>query len=479
MREYGLYIDGRWQAAASGQTFETIDPATGQAVARIAKGGPEDVDLAVTAATRAAAEWAATPLAERSAALYRMAQIIRREEAELALLETLDSGGSLYYSGVTVRDVAARRFEYFAGLADKLEGQQIPLNQGFLSYTVREPLGVTGHIIPWNGPLWEASRSVPPALAAGNAVILKPAQEAALGAMLLGEIAKEAGLPDGLVNVIPGPGSSVGQALVDHPGIHGITFTGSVSVGQDIMRRAASTMKRVTLELGGNAANIVFPDVNVDGVVEGSIWAAFSNAGQICVSGPRLLVHESIVEEFTSKFVARAKSMSVGPGVENHEMGPLVSEKHLASVLEMIEVAKAEGARLLAGGERLTDGALGAGYFVPPTVFDQVTNDMRIVQEEVFGPVVTIQSFATEEEAVRLANATPYGLANGLWTNDLGRAYRVASQLQSGQVYVNEWFCGDISCPAGGYKMSGIGREEGQQALDNYTQLKSVRLKVG
>lgn len=479
MREYGLYIDGRWQAAASGQTFETIDPATGQAVARIAKGGPEDVDLAVTAATRAAAEWAATPLAERSAALYRMAQIIRREEAELALLETLDSGGSLYYSGVTVRDVAARRFEYFAGLADKLEGQQIPLNQGYLSYTVREPLGVTGHIIPWNGPLWEASRSVPPALAAGNAVILKPAQEAALGAMLLGEIAKEAGLPDGLVNVIPGPGSSVGQALVDHPGIHGITFTGSVSVGQDIMRRAASTMKRVTLELGGNAANIVFPDVNVDGVVEGSIWAAFSNAGQICVSGPRLLVHESIVEEFTSKFVARAKSMSVGPGVENHEMGPLVSEKHLASVLEMIEVAKAEGARLLAGGERLTDGALGAGYFVPPTVFDQVTNDMRIVQEEVFGPVVTIQSFATEEEAVRLANATPYGLANGLWTNDLGRAYRVASQLQSGQVYVNEWFCGDISCPAGGYKMSGIGREEGQQALDNYTQLKSVRLKVG
>lgn len=479
MREYGLYIDGRWQAAASGQTFETIDPATGQAVARIAKGGPEDVDLAVTAATRAAAEWAATPLAERSAALYRMAQIIRREEAELALLETLDSGGSLYYSGVTVRDVAARRFEYFAGLADKLEGQQIPLNQGYLSYTVREPLGVTGHIIPWNGPLWEASRSVPPALAAGNAVILKPAQEAALGAMLLGEIAKEAGLPDGLVNVIPGPGSSVGQALVDHPGIHGITFTGSVSVGQDIMRRAASTMKRVTLELGGNAANIVFPDVNVDGVVEGSIWAAFSNAGQICVSGPRLLVHESIVEEFTSKFVARAKSMSVGPGVENHEMGPLVSEKHLASVLEMIEVAKAEGARLLAGGERLTDGALGAGYFVPPTVFDQVTNDMRIVQEEVFGPVVTIQSFATEEEAVRLANATPYGLANGLWTNDLGRAYRVASQLQSGQVYVNEWFCGDISCPAGGYKMSGIGREEGQQALDNYMQLKSVRLKVG
>lgn len=479
MREYGLYIDGEWQNAASGETFQTVDPATGQPVARIALGGPEDVDKAVVAATRAAAEWQSMPLSERSAALYRMAQIMRRDEADLALLETLDSGGSLYYSGVTVRDVAARRFEYFAGLADKVEGQQIPLSDGYLSYTVREPLGVTAHIIPWNGPLWEASRSVPPALAAGNAVILKPAQEAALGAMPLGEIAREAGLPDGLVNVIPGPGSSVGQALVDHPGIHGVTFTGSVSVGQGIMRRAADTMKRVTLELGGNAANIVFPDVNLDGVVEGSIWAAFSNAGQICVSGPRILVHQSIVEEFTSKFVARAKSMSVGPGVENHEMGPLVSEKQLASVLEMIEVAKAEGARLLAGGQRLTDGALGGGYFVPPTVFDQVTNDMRIVQEEVFGPVVTIMPFDSEEEAVELANATPYGLANGLWTNDLGKAHRVAARLQSGQVYVNEWFCGDISCPAGGYKMSGIGREEGQQALDNYTQLKSVRVKWG
>lgn len=479
MREYGLYIGGRWEEAASGETFETIDPANGRPAARIALGGSRDVDRAVAAATNAAAEWQALPLSERSAALYRMAQIMRRDEEELALLETLDSGGSLYYSGVTIRDVAARRFEYFAGLADKLEGQQIPLRDGYLSYTVREPLGVTAHIIPWNGPMWEASRSVPPALAAGNAVIVKPAQEAVLGAMLLGEIAKEAGLPDGLVNVIPGPGSSVGQALVDHPGIHGITFTGSVEVGQEIMRRAAGTLKRVVLELGGNAANIVFPDMSLDQTVEGSIWAAFSNAGQICVSGPRLLVHESIVDEFTERFVARAKSMSVGPGVENHEMGPLVSEKQLKRVLEMIEMGKSEGARLLTGGSRLTEGPLADGYFIPPTVFDQVDNGMRIAQEEVFGPVATITTFSSEDEAVAMANATPYGLANGLWTADLGRAHRVASRLQSGQVYVNEWFCGDISCPAGGYKMSGIGREEGQQAIDNYTQLKSVRVKWG
>ncbi len=478
MKNYGLYIAGSWEEAASGQTFDATDPATGQPVARVALGGPQDVDRAVAAATPAAKEWQALPLSERSAALYRMAQIMRRDADELAVLETLDSGGSLYYSGVTIRDVAARRFEYFAGLADKLEGEQIPLRDGYLAYTVREPLGVTAHIIPWNGPMWEASRSVPPALAAGNAVIVKPAQEALLGAIKLGEIAKEAGLPDGLVNVIPGPGSSVGQALVDHPGIHGITFTGSVAVGQDIMRRAAATLKRVVLELGGNAANIVFPDVDMAQTVEGSIWAAFSNAGQICVSGPRLLVHESIAEEFTERFVARAESLSVGPGMENHEMGPLVSEKQLARVLEMIEVGKAEGARLLTGGARL-GGALANGYFVPPTVFDRVDNRMRIAQEEVFGPVATIIPFASEDEAIAMANDTPYGLANGLWTSDLGRAHRVASHLQSGQVYVNEWFCGDISCPAGGYKMSGIGREEGRQAVDNYTQLKSVRVKWG
>jgi len=478
VKNYGLYIAGSWEEAASGQTFDATDPATGQPVARVALGGPQDVDRAVAAATPAAKEWQALPLSERSAALYRMAQIMRRDADELAVLETLDSGGSLYYSGVTIRDVAARRFEYFAGLADKLEGEQIPLRDGYLAYTVREPLGVTAHIIPWNGPMWEASRSVPPALAAGNAVIVKPAQEALLGAIKLGEIAKEAGLPDGLVNVIPGPGSSVGQALVDHPGIHGITFTGSVAVGQDIMRRAAATLKRVVLELGGNAANIVFPDVDMAQTVEGSIWAAFSNAGQICVSGPRLLVHESIAEEFTERFVARAESLSVGPGMENHEMGPLVSEKQLARVLEMIEVGKAEGARLLTGGARL-GGALANGYFVPPTVFDRVDNRMRIAQEEVFGPVATIIPFASEDEAIAMANDTPYGLANGLWTSDLGRAHRVASHLQSGQVYVNEWFCGDISCPAGGYKMSGIGREEGRQAVDNYTQLKSVRVKWG
>jgi len=380
VKNYGLYIAGSWEEAASGQTFDATDPATGQPVARVALGGPQDVDRAVAAATPAAKEWQALPLSERSAALYRMAQIMRRDADELAVLETLDSGGSLYYSGVTIRDVAARRFEYFAGLADKLEGEQIPLRDGYLAYTVREPLGVTAHIIPWNGPMWEASRSVPPALAAGNAVIVKPAQEALLGAIKLGEIAKEAGLPDGLVNVIPGPGSSVGQALVDHPGIHGITFTGSVAVGQDIMRRAAATLKRVVLELGGNAANIVFPDVDMAQTVEGSIWAAFSNAGQICVSGPRLLVHESIAEEFTERFVARAESLSVGPGMENHEMGPLVSEKQLARVLEMIEVGKAEGARLLTGGARL-GGALANGYFVPPTVFDRVDNRMRIAEK--------------------------------------------------------------------------------------------------
>ena len=479
MKEFGLYIDGAWVDAAGGHTFEVIDPATGRAVARVARGGAADAERAVKVAKAAAASWQAMPLRERAAALWRMAEIMVRDVEELALLETLDSGGALWYSRVTVNDVAAKRFEYFAGLVDKIEGQQIPVSPNHHTYTLREPLGVTAHIIPWNGPLWEASRSVPPALAAGNAVILKPAQEALLGAIKLGEIAKEAGLPDGLVNVVPGPGSEVGEALLEHADVRGIPFTGSVEVGRRMMRGAAGTMKRLVLELGGNAANIVFDDADLDQAVEGSVWAAFSNAGQIWVSGPRLLVHEAIRQEFVRRFVERVESLSIGPGVQDHPIGPVVSERHMRSVLEHIEGGKREGARLLTGGYRVTTGGLADGYFVAPTVFDDVTPGMRISREEVFGPVVTITGFGSEEEAVRLANDTEYGLANGMWTKDLGRAHRVAGKLQSGQVYVNEWFCGDIQCPAGGYKLSGIGREEGQQALSNYLEVKSVRMRIG
>ena len=479
MREFGVYIGGEWRSATGGQWFDAIDPSNGKPAARVALGGAADVELAVESSARAAREWRSWTPRDRAAGLRRMADALVADIDDLAWLETLDAGGSLAYSEITVRDIAARRFEYFAGLADKLEGEQLPVRDGYHVYTVREPLGVTGHIVPWNGPLWEASRSLAPALAAGNAAILKPAQEALLGAVRLGEIAKHAGLPDGLVNVIPGPGSTVGEAMVAHPGIAGITFTGSVAVGQRILERSAATLKRVVLELGGNAANIVFPDADLADAVEGSIAAAFSNAGQICVAGPRLLVHEDVRAEFTQRLLARVASLSVGPGRENHDITPVVSERHMRRVLEMIEVGKQEGARLVAGGHRVVEGGLADGYYVAPTVFDEVHPDMRVSREEIFGPVVTITGFRSEDEAVTLANDTEYGLANGLWTRDLGVAHRVAARLQSGQVYVNEWFCGDISCPAGGYKLSGIGREEGQQAVNNYLELKSVRIRVG
>jgi len=478
MREFGLYVDGQWREATGAGWFDAIDPATGRPAARVALGTETDVDLAVTAASQAAREWQGLAPRERAAGLRRMADVLLEEIVDLSMLETLDAGGTLAYSQITVRDIAARRFEYFAGMADKLEGDQLPFRSGYHAYTVREPLGVTAHIVPWNGPLWEASRSLAPALAAGNAVILKPAQEALLGAVRLGEVAKLAGLPDGLVNVIPGPGATVGEAMVAHPGISGITFTGSVAVGQRIMARSAGSLKRLVLELGGNAANIVFPDADLDTAVEGSVAAAFSNAGQICVSGPRLLVHESVKADFTERLLARVSSLSIGPGLEDHDITPVVSERHMNRVLEMIEVGKAEGARLLTGGHRVLEHGLKDGYFIAPTVFDGVNNAMRVAREEIFGPVVTIIGFSSEAEAVALANDTEYGLANGLWTSDLGLAHRVAGRLESGQVYVNEWFCGDISCPAGGYKLSGIGREEGQQAVNNYLQLKSVRIKL-
>ncbi|MBX3143349.1 MAG: aldehyde dehydrogenase [Trueperaceae bacterium] len=478
MRDFGLYIDGEWRDATGGEWFEAIDPSTGEAVAKVALGTPEDVELAVRSSAAAAREWQALAPRDRAAALRRMADALVEEIDDLAMLETLDAGGTLSYSEITVRDIAARRFEYFAGLADKLEGEQLPIRHGYHVYSMREPLGVTAHIVPWNGPLWEASRSLAPALAAGNAAILKPAQEALLGAIRLGEIAKRAGFPDGLVNVIPGPGSTVGEAMVAHSGISGITFTGSVPVGQRILERSAATLKRVVLELGGNAANIVFPDADLDAAVEGSVYAAFSNAGQICVAGPRILVHESVRTEFTERLIEKVQRLSIGPGMENHDLTPVVSERHMYRVLEMIEVGRREGARLLTGGHRVTDAGLANGYYVAPTVFDQVTPEMRVSREEIFGPVATITGFKSEDEAVALANDTEYGLANGLWTHDLSTAHRVAARLESGQVYVNEWFCGDISCPAGGYKLSGIGREEGQQAVNNYLQLKTVRIRV-
>jgi aldehyde dehydrogenase (NAD+) len=474
---FGLFIGGEWRESAAGGTFAAIDPSTGRAVASVARATPVDVDDAVASAERAASEWRAVSPADRAVALHRLADVLIEELDDLARLETLDAGGSLVMSEWTVRDIAARRFRYFAGVADKLEGSTQPLAGGRHAYTVLEPLGVTAHIIPWNGPMWEASRSVAPALAAGNAVVLKPAEEALLGAIRLGELAQRAGLPDGLVNVVPGPGPEVGGYLVEHPGVRSVSFTGSVDTGRDVMCRASRTVKRVVLELGGNAANIVLPDADLDEAVAGSVQGGYANAGQICVAGRRILVHESVASEFTERFVEGVRRLTVGRGMDNPDVGPVAFEEHMHRILAAVVDGERQGARLLQGGRRMTGDAFADGYFIEPTVFDHVDNRMRIAQHEVFGPVVTITTFGSLDEAIALANDTPYGLASGVWTNDLGAAHEVAARLEVGQVYVNEWFCGGIECPAGGYKSSGIGREDGLQAVHNYLQVKSVRMR--
>ncbi len=472
-----LLIDGRRVPAASGRTFETLDPATGKPLAHVAEGDAADIDMAVRSARRAfEGPWSRMRAADRGQLLLKLAELIRRNQDELVALESFDSGKPV--SAIRRQDMPAvlDTIGYYAGWADKIHGQVIPARTDALTYTMREPLGVVGAIVPWNFPLMIGMWKIAPALACGCTVVLKPAELTPLSALKVGELALEAGFPAGVLNVVPGFGKTAGAALVDHPDVDKITYTGSPGVGREILRGAAGNLKRVTLELGGKSANIVFPDADLDAAVRAAASGIFFNSGQVCSAGSRILVHEDVYSEVVERLVARAKAVRVGdPRDAGTAMGPLVSEGQMSRVLGYIETGRGEGARVVAGGERIGE----TGYFVGPTVFAEVEHEMRISQEEIFGPVAAVIRFKDEDDAIRLANGTRYGLAAGIWSADIGRVHRFASRLKAGTVWVNTYGPTDVRLPWGGARDSGFGREHGDAAIENFTEPKVVWINTG
>ncbi|WP_136716966.1 aldehyde dehydrogenase family protein [Halorientalis salina] len=472
--QYDLWIDGTERPAGTGDRLAVVDPATEDPLTEVAMGAADDVDDAVETARDAFEPWHRRPPKERTRVLTAIAAAIRDESDRLARIETLENGKPLAEAAEQV-ERAARHFEYYAGVADKIQGESIPLGEEYVDYTIREPLGVTAHIVPWNVPIYLFARSVAPALAAGNAAVVKPAEETPLGALELARLATEAGLPEGLLNVVPGYGHEAGAAITDHPEVDGLTFTGSGPTGTAVAKSAIENVTETHLELGGKSPNVVFPDTDWEAALDGTMTAIFTNAGQVCSAGSRLLVHEEIHEEFVADLLERVAALDVGPGIDDADMGPLVSESHLEKVQKYIEIGRAEVGEPATGGSVLERD----GYFVEPTVFDEVPMDTRIAQEEIFGPVLTVTPFADEDEAIELANATDYGLVAGVYTENVGRAHRFAREVDAGQIYVNEFFAGGNETPFGGYKASGIGRENGVQAIDNYTQVKNVCANIG
>ncbi|MDQ3280446.1 MAG: aldehyde dehydrogenase family protein [Acidobacteriota bacterium] len=472
-----LFINGEFVDARSGETFETINPATEDKIADVASAGVEDVDTAVKAARaqmEPGSEWQKMKPRDRAKVMWRLADMLMARADEIGRIETLDNGKPIFESQFVDTPSAAECLYYFAGWSGKVTGDTIPVADNAFTYTLREPVGVVGAITPWNFPLMLAVWKIAPALACGNTVVIKPASNTSLSLLKFAEYAKECGLPAGVLNVVPGRGSVVGNALVDHPGVDAIAFTGSTEVGKGLMARAAKTLKKISLELGGKSPNIVFADADLDAAARGALNAIFYGKGEVCAAGSRLLVEESAHEELMAKVVERANKMTAAdPLHPKTRLGAIVSKEQMENVLSYIEAGKSEGAKLIAGGER-TDIGTGKGYFIKPTIFDDVTPDHRIAREEIFGPVLATIRFKDAEDAIAKGNATVYGLAAAVWTKDVSKAHRIARSIKAGTVWVNTYNLYDPALPFGGFKESGFGRDQGKDALEKYTQTKSV-----
>ncbi|MFG2964997.1 aldehyde dehydrogenase family protein [Streptomyces sp. NPDC048288] len=473
-----LFIAGQWREAADGTRTEVTDPATGQVITTVAEAGAADVDAAVRAAREAfdAGEWSGLSGRERGRVLHRIAELIRENAEEIAALESLDVGKPITLAGAVDVTNAANDYEHFAALAHALDGAVRDVQLNALAYTRREPLGVVAAITPFNFPLILAGSKIGPALAAGNTVVHKPADETPLSALYMARLFQEAGVPDGVVNVVTGAGPVAGEALLRHPGVDKVAFTGSTAIGRHVAGTAGQALKPVTVELGGNAAHLVFEDADLEKAVGAVIKAFVFNTGQFCMGGPRLLVARPVYATLLGILAEAVPGVPVGdPRDPATVVGPMAGEKHLRKVEEYVELARKEGARIVCGGERLD---LDGGFYYRPTVIADLPNDSRVIQDEIFGPVLTVQPFDSEDEAVALANSTPYGLASGIQTGNLARAHRVAARLQAGIVWVNDWAMLDPAVPFGGVKASGFGREYGPESLAAYTQVKSVVISL-